>query len=214
MMGPRLYTGFEPTSSLLLAAPPSQALTCGPLADPVSAQGVTRLQADSANDMTGGLQPVVETTGDLAGGVGDGASRAARRAASAAESVSGVARGAGRLLGPAAVGLDLVAGGMKVNEAWNDRSLTDAQRDKKVGEATVGTAGSVLGGAGGAAAGAAAGAAIGSVIPGLGTVIGGIAGAVIGGFLGGKAGEKAGEAVGRTGVGRAVGDFVNDLAGR
>lgn len=187
---------------------------CAVPMDFASIRGGTQLQADAANEMSGGF---VERGGDLAGGLGDGANaarRGAATAATAADSVRGFAQGAGRVLGPAAIGLDIVGGGLKVNEAWRDQSLTDRQRDQKVGEAAIGTAGSVAGGAGGAWAGALAGAAIGSAFPVVGTVIGGIAGAVLGGFLGGKAGEKAGEAVGRTSFGRAVGDTINDLAGR
>lgn len=172
------------------------------------------MQASTANDMSGGL---LEPTGDLAGGISDGANAARRGAgatASAADGVRGFSRGAGRLLGPVSIGLDVVGGGMKIHEAWNDRSLTDRQRDERVGEAAVGTVGAVLGGAGGAWAGAAAGAAIGSAVPLVGTIIGGVAGAILGGFLGGKAGERAGEAVGRSSVGRAVGDTINNVAGR
>lgn len=207
---------FEP-AALPLAQPfPQQGGMCMLYSNPTAARGVTDIQASTAQDMTGGL---VEGSSDLAGGVSDGAGAAARRGAAAAgntaaDTLRGFARGGGRLLGPASIALDLVGGGMKINEAWNDRTLTDRQRDEKVGEAAVGTAGSVAGGAGGAWAGALAGAALGSAVPVVGTVIGGIAGAVLGGFLGGKAGEKAGEAVGRTSAGRAVGDAINDVAGR
>lgn len=235
--------GSAPGGSLVLGQP---ALGPGaPVANPVYAQGVTGLQSETANDMTGGFESAVDAGGTLTGAAGDGlgaaqrgataaaggaadaahaaggaadaanaASSGAAAAGGAADGARGLARGAGRLLGPAAVGIDVISGGLKIREAWNDPNLTDSQRDQKVGEATTGTAGSIAGGAGGAWAGAAAGAAIGSAVPVVGTVIGGIAGAVLGGFLGGKAGEKAGEAVGGTGAGRGIGGFINNLFGK
>lgn len=245
------FPGVRPYSELPSAFPSNGSAQSGalmlqpspsPLASPAYAQGVTGLQSESANEMTGGLETAVEHGGTLtsaagdgfastqrgaaaaAGGAADAASGAAnaaggaadgaRSAASAAGGAADAARGAGRFLGPAAIGIDLVSGGLKIRDAWKDPNLTDSQRDQKVGEATVGTAGSIAGGAGGAWAGAAAGAAIGSVVPVVGTVIGGIAGAVLGGFLGGKAGEKAGEAVGGTGAGKGIGGFINNLFGK
>ena len=253
-----------PHQNSLSAVRPFPVLTAGPLGqgqqalsspllspvpNPMFAQGVTAMQSETAEDMTGGMPSLLDTGGMVAGTTGDGlsaatrgttsvangaadaasatrsganaaggaadaASAGAQAAGGAADGARGLAKGAGRALGPVAIGIDLVGGGLKVRDAWNDTSLTEGQRDKKVGEATVGTAGSIAGGAGGAWAGAAAGAAIGSVIPGPGTVIGGVVGAVLGGVLGGKAGEKAGEAAGGTGAGKGIGGLINNLFGK
>lgn len=242
--GVRPFPSFGPGPSALgqqaLPAP-----TFGPVSNPMYAQGVTGMQSETAEDMTGGVPTYVEAGGTLAGTAGDGLSAATRGATATAggaadaahaaggaadaahaaggvadaaqgatSGLQGVAKGAGRALGPVAIGVDVVSGGLKVRDAWKDPNLTDSQRDQKVGEATVGTAGSIAGGAGGAWAGAAAGAALGSVIPGPGTVIGGVVGAVLGGVLGGKAGEKAGEAAGGTGAGKGIGGFINNLFGK
>ena len=253
LSGPR---PFSPTAfpSVYAGGPPSaEAAPDQWVSDPFAAQGVTGMQSETADEMTGGFGGFVDKGGTLAGVTGDGfsnlprtvsgaarggahgasgaargasgaahgasgaahgASGAARGASGAGHAVSGFAHGAGRVLGPAAVGLDLVGGGLSIHDALTDKTLTDDQRNEKVGEATVGTAGSIAGGAGGAWAGAAAGAALGSVVPVVGTVVGGIAGAVIGGFLGGSAGSKAGEAAGGTGAGKGVGGFVSRLFGK
>lgn len=245
LTGPQSAPGLNTSpqaASLVFAQPP----VMGPVTNPVMAQGVTGLQSETAEEMTGGFPAVLDAgttvtgaAGDgisaagrgataaaggaadgargaaaVAGGAVDGAQGAAAAAGGAADGLQGVARGAGRFLGPAAIGLDVIGGGLKIREAWNDKSLTEGQRDQKVGEATVGTAGSIAGGAGGAWAGAAAGAAIGSVVPVVGTAIGGIAGAVLGGFLGGTLGGKAGEAAGGTGAGKGIGGFINNLFGK
>ncbi len=251
LSGVRPFPTFGPNSNGLGQQQPLPAPTLSPFSNPMYAQGVTGMQSETAEDMTGGVPSYLDiggtlagTTGDglsavtsgaqaaggvadaahaaggaadaahAAGGVADAATAGAQAAGGAADGLRGVAKGAGRVLGPVAVGIDLVGGGLKIRDAWKDKSLTDDQRDKKVGEATAGTAGSIAGGAGGAWAGAAAGAAIGSVIPGPGTVIGGVVGAVLGGVLGGKAGEKAGEAAGGTGAGKGIGGFINNLFGK
>lgn len=246
LSGIRPFPQFPANSSSAGQLTFNQPPVFAPVSNPMLAQGVTGMQSESADDMTGGVPGVLEAGGTIAGTTGDGlsaatrgttavaggasdaasagaraaagtadaATSAAQAASGGADAVQGFAKGAGRALGPVAVGIDLIGGGLKIRDAWNDKSLTDDQRDKKVGEATVGTAGSIAGGAGGAWAGAAAGAAIGSAVPVVGTVIGGIAGAVLGGFLGGKAGEKAGEAAGGTGAGKGIGGFINNLFGK
>lgn len=261
LSGVRPFPTFGANSNSL-GPQPLPSATLAPVSNPMYAQGVTGMQSETAEDMTGGVPSYLDAGGTIAGTTGDGLSAATRGATStasgvadaasaganaaggvadaahaaggaadaahaaggvadaaqaaggAADGLKGIAKGAGRALGPVAIGIDLVGGGLKIRDAWKDKSLTDDQRDKKVGEATVGTAGSIAGGAGGAWAGAAAGAAIGSVIPGPGTVIGGVVGAVLGGVLGGKAGEKAGEAVGGTGAGKGIGGFINNLFGK
>lgn len=192
-----------------------------PVSDPVYAQGVTAMQSETAEEMSGGLPTAVDTGGEVAGAAGDAASSTARAidagadaVDAGADSLGGLARGAGRVLGPVAVAADVVVGGLGVREAWNDESLTDEQRDQAVGEATLGATGAIAGGAGGAWAGAVAGAALGSAVPVVGTLVGGLVGAAIGGFAGGRAGEAAGSAVGETRVGRGVGGFINDLFGK
>lgn len=202
------------------------------VSNPVRARGLTGVQAQTAHEMLGGFPTALEAGGYLTSAVGSGLeavqhsalaavgaaadaadSTTVRALAGSADGVQGLARGAGRFLGPASLGLDLLGGGLKIREVWSDSRLTDSQRDRKVGEATVGTAGSIVGGGAGSIVGIAAGAAIGSVVPVLGTVIGGVAGAVVGGFLGGQVGTAAGARVGRTGAGQGIGGFINDLFG-
>lgn len=223
-----LSTPFTYRSPLDSVATPNacfgpRSASIGPTSNALYAQGVTRMQSESADEMSGGLPTVLGTGGEAAGAAGDAASRGARAMASAAESASAgadladslkFARGAGRALGPVAVAADVAAGGLSIRDAWKDNTLTERQRDEKVGQATLGTTGAIAGGAGGAWAGAALGATLGSVVPGFGTVLGGVLGAAVGGILGGRGGEAVGEAVGGTRLGRGIGSLVNNAFGK
>ena len=199
-------------------------------AEPTYVRGVTRMQSETAHEMTGGRLDGsgVEVTGDLTGSAADGMGQAAGRGATAGRAaempgrtMAGI-RGWGRFLGPVSTVLELAGGAIKINNAWNDRSLNDEQRDTRVGQAVVGTGAAVAGGVAGATAGAIGGAKLGALIgtfccPLVGTFVGGVVGgalgAALGGFLGGKGGEKLGEWASNNPAGRAAGNWVNNTFG-
>jgi len=87
--------------------------------------------------------------------------------------------------GKAAIPLTVAAGAAELYSVRNDNTLTEAQKQKKTGQAIGGTLGTI-------GAGMAAGAVIGSVIPVGGTIAGALIGggvgvaAAVGGYFGGR----------------------------